>query len=79
MTDNKALPIHSSGYIELHDIFYTLEQPYDLHDIHRFNQAYERVYRQLQREEKRRAEIFVDTLIDGIEAPHLASKIFGVV
>lgn len=74
-----TLAIHSPEFIELHDFFHRLEQPYGLKEIFHFNQTYERVYRKLQREEKRRAEMLVDALIEGLETPNLASRIFGVV
>lgn len=80
MHENNALPpIHSSEFNELHNTFHRLKQPYGLKEIFHFNQTYERVYQKLRREEKRHAEMLVDTLIDGLETPKLANKIFGVV
>lgn len=79
MIESTVIPIHSSEFDELKDLFYTLEQPYGLKEIYRFNHTYERIYRNLRREEKRRAEMFVDALIEGIKTPDLACKIFGVV
>lgn len=79
MSETRILPAQSPGLIELQDIFCKLEQPYGLEEILRFNQAYERIYWNLRREEKRYAEVFVDALIEGLKAPNLACKIFGVV
>jgi hypothetical protein len=79
MLKTRALPVYSPEFIELRDIFCKFEPPYGLNEIFQFNQAYERVYWRLRREEKRRAEILVDELIDGLKAPNLACKIFGVV
>jgi len=80
MHENSALTsIHSPAFSELHNTFHRLKRPYGLMEITRFNQTYERVYQMLRREEKRHAEALVDTLIDGLETPRLADKIFGVV
>ncbi|QFY43792.1 hypothetical protein F6R98_15115 [Candidatus Methylospira mobilis] len=72
-------PIHSPEFTELCELFNKLEQPYGLKEILHFNQIYERIYWNLRREERRRAEMLVDSLIDGLETAHLAARIFGVV
>ena len=79
MSETSVLPTCSPEFIELQDIFYKLARPYGFNEIFHFNQIYERVYRNLINEEKRRAEMLVDVLIDGLETPNLACKIFGVV
>ncbi|MDD5037508.1 MAG: hypothetical protein PHE55_22500 [Methylococcaceae bacterium] len=57
----------------------TLATPYSESDIVRFNLLYQRIYRQLSRDEKRRAEEFVDILIAGVEKKAWSAKIYGVV
>jgi hypothetical protein len=79
MPQDKILPSQSSYFIEIQNLFHTLEQPYDLKEITRFNQTYERSYWKLHEEEKQRAEALVDQLIAGLKTPNLASRIFGVV
>jgi hypothetical protein len=80
MYKTKALPqAYSPEFNELCDLFYRLEPPYGSKEIRQFNQVYERIYLSLHQEEKKRAEILVDILIDGLESPELACKIFGVV
>ncbi|QFY43342.1 hypothetical protein F6R98_12555 [Candidatus Methylospira mobilis] len=79
MPQDKTLPPQSSDFIEIQNLFHTLEQPYDLKEITRFNQTYERSYWKLRKEEKQRAEALVDKLIAGLKTPNLASRIFGVV
>lgn len=74
-----VLPLYSAEFLELQTVFRRLEKPYGLADILLFNRSYQRVYAQLGREEKRRAEEMVDLLIEGLEQRKLASKIFGVV
>lgn len=72
-------PFYSAEFIELQEVFRSLEKPYGLADILLFNRTYQRIYGRLGREEKRRAEEFVDALIEGVERRKLVSKIFGVV
>jgi hypothetical protein len=79
MSEAKVLPIYSLEFIELQAVFYELARPYDFNEIVCFNQTYERIYWSLRREEKRRAEMLVDALIEGLKTPTLACKIFGVV
>ncbi|QFY43786.1 hypothetical protein F6R98_15085 [Candidatus Methylospira mobilis] len=79
MHKSRLLPVYSPEFVELQNTFYKLERPYGFNEIYNFNQIYERVYTNLRNEEKKRAEMFVDELIDGLEAPSLACRIFGVV
>ena len=72
-------PAYSSGFLELSNLFHTLDSPYSLGDIARFNLLYQRIYAQLNRIERHRAEELVDALIDGLENREWAAKIYGVV
>lgn len=72
-------PLHSAEFLELQEVFRSLEKPYGLGDILLFNRTYRRIYGRLGKEEKRRAEEFVDALVAGVERQQLASRIFGVV
>ena len=72
-------PIHSQEFVALHSLFKSLERPYTLNDILTFNRTYQPIYSLLKPEEKRRAEEFVDAMVEGVEHRGLASKIFGVV
>ncbi|HUL10575.1 MAG TPA: hypothetical protein VLU73_00155 [Methylococcaceae bacterium] len=74
VTPKKSLP-----FCELEDLFLELKKPYGHADIVRFNLLYMRIYKQLERDERRQAETFVDALIEGVEKEELRSKIFGVV
>ncbi|WP_348758617.1 hypothetical protein [Candidatus Methylocalor cossyra] len=71
--------LYSGQFDTLREFFYSIQPPYTLAHIREFNAIYRRIYPQLSREEKRRAEEFVDALIAGLENPEWASKIFGVV
>jgi hypothetical protein len=62
MKKARLSPMHFPEFIELKDTFNELLQPYGLKDIIRFNQVYERIYLNLRHDEKRRAEIFSDTI-----------------
>lgn len=79
MRSAMVTPIHSPQFLELQTTFGTFKPPYGKGDIVRFNLLYQRIYNQLNREEKRRAEEFVDALIANVESQELASRIFGVV
>jgi hypothetical protein len=72
-------PLYSEHFNELRTFFQSLQPPYTLHHIREFNAIYRRIYPALSREEKRRAEDFVDSLIEGLERKDWAPKIFGVV
>jgi len=72
-------PIHSPAIQEINELFKSLNKPCGQGEINRFNVAYQRVYPQLSRLEKRRAEELVDELINNLEHRRLASKIYGVV
>lgn len=75
----KIIPILSPEFVDLQRLFHELERPYGLQDILRFNRAYQPIYRRLPAEEKRRAEEFIDALIEGVERRELKARIFGVV
>ncbi len=79
MRTAKISAIHSAEFLDLQFLFHDLKRPYGLNDILRFNRAYRKIYAHLGREEKRRAEEFVDALIEGVERKELKSRIFGVV
>lgn len=79
MRTAKIIPIHSPEFTDLHRLFHSFERPYGLQDILHFNRAYQPIYRRLSPEEKRRAEEFVDALIEGVERRELKARIFGVV
>jgi hypothetical protein len=59
--------------------FASIAPPYNLTHIFRFNAIYQGVYHKLGADEKRQAEEYVDQLIEGLEHPKYAAKIFGVV
>lgn len=71
--------LYSREFHELQLSFQRMQPPYGLHDILAFNRIYQRIYGRLTREEKRRAEEFVDALIGGVANEEWASRIFGVV
>lgn len=64
---------------ELETYFSGIRPPYTLMHIRDFNRLYRRLYPVLNREEKRRAEQWVDRMIDHVERKEWASRIFGVV
>jgi hypothetical protein len=72
-------PIHSASIQELNELFNNLQKPYGRGEIVRFNLAYQKLYPNLSRHEKRRAEALVDALLVNLEDERLASKIYGVV
>ena len=79
MLAKNITPIHSPEFVGLHTLFHSLERPYNLGDIIKFNRTYQPIYGRLGPEEKRRAEEFVDHLVAGVENRDLVSKIFGMV
>jgi hypothetical protein len=72
-------PLYSEDFDRLRRYFRSISPPYSLSNIRDFNLIYRKIYPVLSREEKRRAEDFVDALIGGLEKKEFASKIFGVV
>lgn len=78
-TNLNVKPIHSAGYEELMQFCRHLTAPYTEHDVRAFNAIYRCTYRNLTREERRRAERLVDLMIDGLESRDLAPLIYGVV
>ena len=79
MLAKNIIPINSPEFVGLSTLFHNLERPYNLGDILKFNRTYQPIYELLGKEEKRRAEEFVDNLVAGAESRDLVAKIFGVV
>ena len=79
MNTATVTPIHSSSIQELNDLFNSLQKPYGQSEIVRFNLAYQRLYPNLSRSERLRAEKLVDALLVNLEDENLASKVYGVV
>lgn len=63
----------------LENFFTTIEKPYGLSEIFRFNAIYRELYPDLSQPERLKAEQYVDQLIEGVEEPTYAAKIYGVV
>lgn len=69
-----------SGHLDpLADQFDRMPSPYQLPDILRFNAIYRQVYSDLNPAERKRAEEFVDRLIEGAASSSYVPRIFGVV
>jgi len=79
MNTATVTPVYSAGIQELNELFNNLRKPYGKGEIVRFNLAYQRIYPQLSRTEKRRAEVLVDALITNLEDDRLACQVYGVV
>jgi len=79
MQASQVHPLHSDDYLALCHFFEKNRPPYTLWHIGEFNAIYRRVYPRLGRVEKRKAEEFVDHMIDHVEQPKWVSKIYGVV
>ncbi|UZR27696.1 hypothetical protein [Methylococcus mesophilus] len=71
--------LFSPAFLDVSSYIAGIKAPFTLKDIRGFNDAYKEAYPSLSREEKRRIEIFVDTMIEGVAEKKFASKIFGVV
>lgn len=71
--------LYSDTFDELRRYFMGIEPPYSLQHVREFNRIYGRIYPILSKDEKRRAEDFVDALIAGVERREWAEKIYGVV
>jgi hypothetical protein len=71
--------IFSPGFQELWNYISALHAPFSLEDIQGFNIIYARVYSSLTREERRRIEEFVDTMVDKVARKEWAARIYGVV
>jgi hypothetical protein len=63
----------------LENFFAAIERPYGLSEIFRFNAIYRELYPDLSQPERLKAEQYVDKLIEGVEEPTYAAKIYGVV
>ncbi len=68
-----------NGYGELVQFFETAVVPYSVHDISAFNAIYRCIYPTLSRQERLLAETLVDQMIERLEHPLAAAKIYGVV
>ncbi len=79
MESRYIIPLFSDEFSEINEFFHSIHPPYNLADIHGFNEIYRRIYPLLNPKEKRRSEEFVDTLIEKVERKEWAEKIFGVV
>ncbi|MBM4200851.1 MAG: hypothetical protein FJ189_06145 [Gammaproteobacteria bacterium] len=79
METAKIKALHSAGYREVTQFFASHEPPFTLTDIHEFNAIYRRAYPALAPGERMRSEKWVDYLIDHVESPDCAGKIYGVV
>ncbi len=79
MSIASVTPIHSPGILELNALFNNLQKPYGKAEIVRFNLAFQRIYPQLSRTERRRAEILADALITNLEDDKLALQLSCVV
>ena len=78
--DNLEIPAPvSPAYLELRRYISGINAPYSLADIQGFNSIYQHAYGSLSRQERRRIEAFVDTMIEQVEEQQWAAKIFGVV
>jgi hypothetical protein len=67
----------SAEFQELQAWFGKHRPPYSLQDILTFNAIYQRDYRHLSPEEKRRAEELVDALIEGAGRREWEARVFG--
>jgi len=59
--------------------FNSIQPPYGVKEISQFNAIYRQLYPHMNPAEKHRAEKFVEAMLEGVESPDHASKIFGVV
>ena len=71
--------LHTDEFHAIFTWFRTTPPPYGIHDILKFNALYRQAYPLLSQEEKRRVEELVDRMIENVETPKLARKIYGVV
>lgn len=78
MHDATVVAPDSADFLRLQELFMSLEQPCGLDDILRFNLLYSHLYPNLSPHEKRRAEDFVDALMEHLEDQQLAARIDGV-
>jgi len=79
MNSSPLVPLFSPAFQEVSRYIVSIKAPYTLQAIQGFNAIYKRVYASLSREEKRRIEEFVDTMIERVAEKDLAEKILGVV
>ena len=57
----------------------TLSPPFGIREIIRFNAIYRSIYADLTSDERRQAETYVEMLMEGVDQPAHAARIFGVV
>lgn len=79
MNSSPLVPLFSPSFQEVSGYIASIQAPYTLPAIQGFNAVYKRVYASLSREEKRRVEEFVDSMIERVAEKTLAEQIFGVV
>jgi hypothetical protein len=79
MKANNVVVLYSDDFRQLSSFFNSIDSPYNLEHIAGFNAIYRRIFQALNQEEKRRAEEFVEVLIENVERKEWATKIFGVV
>jgi hypothetical protein len=79
MNTAEVVPLFSQAFQDVWSYIADIRAPYTLQDIRGFNAAYKQAYPSLSREEKRRIEAFVDTMIERVAEKEWAGKIFGVV
>jgi len=78
ITPLRSAPRFSTEFQELQAWFGKHRPPYSLQDVLTFNAIYQRDYRLLSPEEKRRAEELVDALIEGAGRKQWEARVFGV-
>jgi hypothetical protein len=71
--------VNSVAIASLSRYFTSISPPYGISVIYRFNAIYKSIYPTLSLSERQQAEAYVDQLIEGLEHPGYAAKIFGVV
>jgi hypothetical protein len=79
MNTARVSQLYSDEFQQINRWFHTVRPPYHLQEVIAFNALYRYAYPRLSREEKRRVEEFVDHMIERVEPPELAKRIFGVV
>ena len=74
-----TIPVPFEAFQELETYFRSVEPPYTLRNIRKFNAIYGRIYPTLTRGEKLQAESFVDEMIEKVEHKQWITRIYGVV
>lgn len=71
-------PMFSEQYTGLVNVFQAMSPPYREGDVRAFGTIYARIYKDLPRDERQRAEKLVDLVIEGLERRESAALIYGV-